>query len=275
MAGLHVPRPLRIVRTAPAVLVVLPVPQCVKRLLPSRSRDIQALAGLKIAARRQDMHVDPPARFAVLDRCPGVAVRFQPRPGGFLELVQHAANLRIARFVLRCPGDDARRVLVLELKCVGHVGHLVRIAPQHFDFFRVLLRVPALEVHSIEVTLGRHETWLCQKDRLRYTVEDGEQACARSIVGESGEVALRNEMVSSCDVLHGLSEGSGKISRSAWSAAVLRGSRGRGLQRSVPTSEDVTDDSNARLTASGSFSITCRRVAAGPLTRRVPCSHFR
>ena len=55
--------------------------------------------------------MDPPARFAVLDRCPGVAVRFQPRPGGFLELVQHAADLRIARFVLRCPGDDARRVL--------------------------------------------------------------------------------------------------------------------------------------------------------------------
>ena len=144
MAGLHVPRPLRIVRTAPAVLVVLPVPQRVKRLLPSGSRDIQALAGLKIAARRQDMHVDTPARFAVLDRCPGVAVRFQPRPGGFLELVQHAANLRIARFVLRCPRDDARRVLVLELKRIGHVGHLVRIAPQHFDFFRVLLRVPVL-----------------------------------------------------------------------------------------------------------------------------------
>ena len=70
MAGLHVPRPLRIVRTAPAVLVVLPVPQCVKRLLPSGSRDIQALAGLKIAARCHDMHVDTPARFAVLDRCP-------------------------------------------------------------------------------------------------------------------------------------------------------------------------------------------------------------
>ena len=141
MAGLHVPRPLRIVRTAPAVLVVLPVPQCVKRLLPSGSRDIQALAGLKIAARRQHMHVDTPARFAVLHRCPGVAVRFEARPGGFLELVHHAADLRIARLVLRCPGDDARRVLVLELK---RVGHLVRIAPQHFDFFRVLLRVPVL-----------------------------------------------------------------------------------------------------------------------------------
>ena len=102
MAGLHVSRPRRIVRTAPAVLVVLPVPQCVKRLLPSRSRDIQALAGLKIAARRQDMHVDTPARFAVLDRCPGVAVRFEARPGGFLELVHHSADLRIARVVLRC-----------------------------------------------------------------------------------------------------------------------------------------------------------------------------
>ena len=144
MAGLHVPRPLRIVRAAPAVFVVLPVPQRVKRLLPSRSRDIQALAGLKIATRRQDMHMHTPARFAVLDRRPGVAVRFEARPGGFLELVHHTANLRIARFVLRCPGDHARRVLVLELKRIGHRGHLVRMAPQHFDFFRVLLRVPVL-----------------------------------------------------------------------------------------------------------------------------------
>ena len=104
MAGLHVPRPSGIVRAAPAILVVLPVPQSVKRLLPPGSRDIQALAGLKIATGRQDMHVDTPARFAVLDRCPGVAVRFQSRPGGFLELVHHSADLRIARVVLRCPG---------------------------------------------------------------------------------------------------------------------------------------------------------------------------
>ena len=104
MAGLHIPRPLRIVRTAPAVFVVLPIPQCVKRLLPSRRRNIQALAGLKIAARRQDMHVNTPARFAVLDRCPGVAVRFEPRPGGFLELVHHPVYLRIAR---ASSGDQA------------------------------------------------------------------------------------------------------------------------------------------------------------------------
>ena len=88
--------------------------------------------------------MDTPARFAVLDRCPGVAVRFQPRPGGFLELVHHAAELRIARVVLRCPGDDPRRVLVLELQPIGHGGHLVRMAPQHFDFFRVLLLLPVL-----------------------------------------------------------------------------------------------------------------------------------
>ena len=86
------------------------------------------------------MHVNTLARFAVLDRCPGVAVRFQSRPGGFLELVHHTANLRIARVVLRCPGNNARRVLVLELKPIGHGGHLVRMAPQHFDFFRVLFR---------------------------------------------------------------------------------------------------------------------------------------
>ena len=128
MAGLHVTCPLRIVRTAPAVLVVLPVPQRVKRLLPSGSRDIQALAGLKIAARRQDMHVDTAARFAVLDRRPGVAVRFQSRPGGFLELVHHVVDLRLARVVLRCPGNDARGVLVLELKRIGDGGHLARIA---------------------------------------------------------------------------------------------------------------------------------------------------
>ena len=128
MTGLHIPCPLGIVRTAPAVLVVLPVPQRVKRLLPAGGRDVQTLAGLKIAPRRQDMHVDTPARFAVLDRCPSVAVRFESRPGSFLELIHHAVDLRIARVVLRCPGDDARRVLVLELKRIGHVGYLVRVA---------------------------------------------------------------------------------------------------------------------------------------------------
>ena len=124
--------------------MVLPVPQRVKRLLPARCRDIQALAGLKIHSRRQDMHVDPTARFAVLDSRPGVAVRFQPRPGGLLELVHHPVYLRVARGILRRPGDHARGVLVLELQRVGHGGYLVRIAAQNFHFFRVLFLVLVL-----------------------------------------------------------------------------------------------------------------------------------
>ena len=107
MAGLQIPRPLRIIRTAPAVLMVLPIPQRPERLFPSERRDIQALAGREIAASRQDMHVHAPARVAVLDRCPGVAVRLEPRPGGFLELVQDAADLPVARGVLRCPREEA------------------------------------------------------------------------------------------------------------------------------------------------------------------------
>ena len=144
MAWLHVPCSLRIVWAAPAILVVLPVPQRVKRLLPARCRDIQALAGLQIHSRRQDMHVDPAARFSVLDGRPGVAVRLQPCPGGFLELVHHPFYLRVARGILRRPGDHARGVLVLELQRVGHGGHLVRVAAQNFHFFRVLFLVLVL-----------------------------------------------------------------------------------------------------------------------------------
>ena len=154
MAGLHVPCSLRIVWAAPAILVVLPVPQRVKRLLPARCRDIQALAGLQIHSRRQDMHVDPAARFSVLDGRPGVAVRLQPCPGGFLELVHHPFYLRVARGILRRPGDHARGVLVLELQRVGHGGHLVRIAAQNFHFFRVLFLVLVLVLVLLLVPRG-------------------------------------------------------------------------------------------------------------------------
>ena len=85
--------------------------------------------------------MNTPVRFAVLHRSPGVAIRFEFGPGRLLELVHHLTNLRIARFVLRRPGDHARRVLVLKLQRIGDGGHLVGIAPQHGDFFQVLLRV--------------------------------------------------------------------------------------------------------------------------------------
>lgn len=64
------------------------------------------------------------------------------------------------------------------------------------------------------------------------------------------------------------------------------GTRPEQARRTVPASGRVQDfpcsglrpshaGSNARRTASGSFWITRRSAAAGPLTRRVPCSHFR
>ena len=58
MARLHLPRPLRIVRAAPAVLLVLPIPQRVKRPLPARSRDIQALAALQVEIEEQRRTVE-------------------------------------------------------------------------------------------------------------------------------------------------------------------------------------------------------------------------
>ncbi len=102
------------------------------------------------------MHVDTPVRFAVLDRRPGVAVRLKSGPGGLLEFVHHPACLRIARVVLRGPGDDPRRVLVLELKPISHGSHLVGIAPQHGDFVRVLFRV--LFGGFLRIWLGRSLT---------------------------------------------------------------------------------------------------------------------
>ena len=181
MSGLHVPCPRRIVRAAPSILVVLPIPQCVECLLPSGGRDIQALAGLKIAARRQDVHVDTAARFAVLDGRPGVAVRFESSPGGFLELVHHAVDLRLARVVLQCPGDDSRRVLVLELKRIGYGGHLVRIAAQNFDFFRVLFRVLILAL--LLVMIGESlagEVLRRLRRRPGATSEELDHHCSRS-----------------------------------------------------------------------------------------------
>lgn len=54
------------------------------------------------------------------------------------------------------------------------------------------------------------------------------------------------------------------------------GMSGYALRRTRLTSSDAcSGDSNARLTASGSLAITCKSDTAGPLTRRVPCSHFR
>ena len=131
MSRLLHPRPRRIVRAAPGVLEVTGFHQRAIRLLPARRRDVQALARLQVTPRRDHMHVNAAPLLTVPHRRPGVAIRRQTGPGRVLELVEHPVDRRVARLVLRSPGDHRRRVLLLELERVGHRRYLVRIAAQH------------------------------------------------------------------------------------------------------------------------------------------------
>ena len=116
VAGLMRPRPRRVVRPAPTVLVVEGVAQRVVSLLPAGRRDVEALARLQVAPGGQHVHVDPAALLAVQDRRPRVAVRLQSRPGRLLELVEDRFDLRVGRPVFRGPRDHGGAVLVLELQ---------------------------------------------------------------------------------------------------------------------------------------------------------------
>ena len=151
MAGLLHPGPRRIVRASPAVFVVEGVPERAERLLPARRGDVQAPAGLKVAARREDVDMGTPALLPVQHGRPCVAVEVQPRPGRLLEGVHNRLDLLVGRLVLRRPRDHAGRVLVLEGKRIGHGGHLVGIAPEHLDAFA---RLPG-RVKLPEEVLGR------------------------------------------------------------------------------------------------------------------------
>ena len=84
------------------------------------------------------MHVDPAPRIAVLDSRPGVAVRLQSGPGGFLKLFQHLVDLPVAWLVLRRPGEQPGGVLVLELQRVGHVCNLMRVPSQNLHLLALL-----------------------------------------------------------------------------------------------------------------------------------------
>ena len=125
--------PRRVVGTAPAVLVVEGVAQRAEGLLPAGGSDVEAAAGFHVAAGAEDVHVDPGAVLAVQDRCPGVAVRLQSRPGRFLELVEDGPDLLVGRPILRRPRDHGRAVPAAELQRVGDVGHVVGVPPQDLD----------------------------------------------------------------------------------------------------------------------------------------------
>ncbi|MDE2761391.1 MAG: hypothetical protein OXK74_01230, partial [Gemmatimonadota bacterium] len=88
VAGLLHSGPGRIVRTAPAVLVVEGVPERIEGPLPARRRDVQAATSLKVAPGCEDVDMGASALLTVQHRRPGVAVGLQTRPGRLLELVE-------------------------------------------------------------------------------------------------------------------------------------------------------------------------------------------
>ena len=158
MARLLRPGPRRVVRAAPPVLVVEGVAQGVEGLLPAGRRDVQAAARLQVALRGEDVRVDAAAALAVQDRRPRVAVRLEPRPGRLFEGIHDRADLRVGRSVVRCPGNHARGVLVLESQGVGHRSHLMGIPPEDlYALARLVGRVPRPEEVTGRV-LGRAGT---------------------------------------------------------------------------------------------------------------------
>ena len=151
VSGLLHSGPGRIVRTAPAVLVVEGVAERIERPLPARRSNVEAATGLKVAPGREDVDMGAAALLAVQHRRPCVAVGLQPRPGRLLELVEDGFDLLVGGAVVRCPGDHAGGVPVLEVERVGDRGHHLRVPPQHLDAFA---RLPGRVLLPKEV-LGR------------------------------------------------------------------------------------------------------------------------
>ena len=110
--------------------MVKEVAQRIEDLLPARWRDVQAPPRLQVTSRCEDVHVQPAVVLAVQDRGPSVAIGVQAGPRRPLEGVENRLDLRVVRRVLRRPGDQPRRVPMLELQRVGHGRHLARISAQ-------------------------------------------------------------------------------------------------------------------------------------------------
>ncbi len=133
VSGLLHPGPRRIVRSAPAVLVVECVPERIERPPPAGRGNVEAPPGRKVASCGENVNVGAAAFLPVEHRRPCVAVGFEPRPGRFLKGVQNRADLFVGRLVLGRPRDHAGGVPVLEPQSVRHRRHPVWVAPKNLD----------------------------------------------------------------------------------------------------------------------------------------------
>ena len=91
-------------------------------------RNVEAAARLQVAQGGEDVDVHAAIAFAVLDRGPRIAARFEARPGRVVELLEDGFDLCVGWSVLGRSGDSARRVPVLELQRVGHSGDHVGVS---------------------------------------------------------------------------------------------------------------------------------------------------
>ena len=155
VSGLLHPGPRRIVGSAPALLGVEGVAERVERVAPARWRDVEAPAGLEVAARGEDMDVSAAAALAVQHGRPGVAVGFEPGPGRLLEFVEYGFDLGVGRGVVRCPGDHPGGVPVLERQRVGHRSHLMGISPEDLNTLAPLSGPVPLPEEVVRRRLGR------------------------------------------------------------------------------------------------------------------------
>ena len=114
MAELDVLRACGIVRPGPVVFDVVDIAQWIERVLPAGRCNVEGLACFEVHPCGQDMDMDPAAFLFVSDRAPGIAVRFQTRPGQALEVVQHLIDICLAGIIVRCPGNQPGRGAVLE-----------------------------------------------------------------------------------------------------------------------------------------------------------------
>ncbi len=114
IAGLEIALEGEVVRPAPAVRGILPVPEGIEMFLPPRRRDVEAFAGFQIDAGGQDMDVDAAVWVVVLDGRPGgslvqCAAGFEPVPIGPVAPLGRLLRLCLACPVWHRPTGGARR----------------------------------------------------------------------------------------------------------------------------------------------------------------------